>query len=275
MNNHHHHLNEVGVPFFLIAPFLVALILYLFGVLRSSLLYKKRWPLYRTVFWSLGILLAIISLNGPIASLSHLDFRAHMVSHLLLGMLSPLFMVLAAPMTLLLRTLPVKQARYITRILSSWPVAVIGNPIFTSFMSIGGMYLLYTTNLYGLMQQNMFFHVLVHLHFFIAGYLFSASIIYIDPTPHRRSFVFRSVVLVFTLAAHGILSKYIFAHPPSGVPRHQSEAGGMIMYYGGDAVEVILIIILCSQWYKKARPKDFGSRSLRPSILSNEVEKMM
>lgn len=267
MNNHHQY-NELDLQIYFILPLVLALFLYLFGVVKSSRRYKKRWPLYRTSFWVLGILAASTALIGPLASLSHLDFRAHMVSHLLLGMLSPLFMVLAAPMTLLLRTLPVKQARYITRILRSWPVTVLGNPVFTSFMTIGGMYLLYTTSLYALMQQNTLFHALVHLHFFIAGYLFSASIIYIDPPSHRTSFVFRSCVLVFTLAAHGILSKYIFAHPLSGVPRHQSEAGGMIMYYGGDAVEVILIIILCFQWYKKARPKDFGSRSLRPSIHS-------
>lgn len=263
MNNHHHY-NEVGLQIFIVLPLIVALFFYLFGVVKTSRRYKKRWPLYRTIFWILGILTASTVLIGPLANLNHVDFRAHMVSHLLLGMFAPLFMVLAAPMTLLLRSLPVKKARYISRILRSWPVIVLGNPVFTSFMTIGGMYLLYTTSLYMLMQHNMLLHVIIHIHLFIAGYLFTTSIIYIDPTPHRRSFVFRSVVLVLSLAAHGILSKYIFANPPRGVSTAQSEVGGMIMYYGGDAVEVILIFVLCYQWYKNARP--------RPFIFYNDVE---
>ncbi len=269
MNNHHH---NVVLQFLFAVPLLLALFFYLLGVVKTSRRFLKRWPLYRTGFWILGILSAAAALIGPLANLSHLDFRAHMASHLLLGMFAPLLLVLAAPITLLLRTLPVKQARYITSLLRSWPVAVLGNPVFTSFMTIGGMYLLYTTTLYMFMQQNILLHVLVHIHLFIAGYLFTASIIYIDPTSNRASFVFRSCALVITLAAHGILSKYIFANPPRGVSGTQSEAGGMIMYYGGDAVEVILIFILCFQWYKSARPRVSSSLSVRPPILSNEVE---
>ncbi|MEH6994266.1 cytochrome c oxidase assembly protein [Neobacillus drentensis] len=66
-----------------------------------------------------------------------------------------------------------------------------------------------------------------------------------DPAPHRYGFVFRAVVLILSLAAHGILSKYIYAHPPVGVPSEQSETGGMIMYYGGDMVEIVLIFLFC------------------------------
>jgi putative membrane protein len=122
-------------------------------------------------------------------------------------------------------------------------------------LNVGGMWVLYTTDLYMMMQQHLFLHVLIHLHVFLAGYLFTISVIYIDPTPHRTSFVYRSVILLIALAAHGILSKYIYSHPPYGVSISQAEKGGMIMYYGGDAIELILIFILCFQWYKSSRPR--------------------
>jgi len=48
-------------------------------------------------------------------------------------------------------------------------------------------------------------------------------------------------------ACHGILSKYIYAHPPMGVPIDQAKTGGLVMYYGGDAIGLILITILCYQ----------------------------
>lgn len=39
-----------------------------------------------------------------------------------------------------------------------------------------------------------------------------------------------------------------------GVPIDQAKTGGLIMYYGGDAIDLILITILCYQWFKETRP---------------------
>jgi putative membrane protein len=103
--------------------------------------------------------------------------------------------------------------------------------------------------------------MIVHLHVFFAGYLYTISIIYIDPIPHRYSFNLRAIVLILSLAAHGILSKYIYAYPPWGVPIEQAQMGGMIMYYGGDIVEIGLIFFFCQQWYKAARPRTIVSIS--------------
>ena len=114
-----------------------------------------------------------------------------MVGHVLLGMLAPLLMVLATPMTLILRTIPVRSARRLTRILKSLPVQIITNPLCAASLNVGGLWLLYTTDLYVLMQQNIIIHILVHIHVFVAGYLFTMSIIYLEPTPHRLSFTFR------------------------------------------------------------------------------------
>ncbi|GAA0330200.1 hypothetical protein GCM10008967_20880 [Bacillus carboniphilus] len=97
-------------------------------------------------------------------------------------------------------------------------------------------------------------HIFVHVHILVAGYVFTASMIYLDPIPHRYSFPYRTSVFVVTLGAHGVLSKYIFAHPPSGVPETQAQAGGMLMYYGGDLIDAILIFILCLQWYQATKP---------------------
>lgn len=260
MNNHSHDDNELILQIIFALPFVLALVFYMLATVVSSRRYKKKWSLHRTIFWVFGILCASAAVIGPIADRAHIDFKAHMVSHLLLGMLAPLLIVLAAPMTLALRTLPVNSARGLSRILRSWPIRVISNPIFASFINVGGLWLLYTTNLYMLMQQNIFLHMLVHIHVLIAGYLFTLSIIYIDPSPHRTSFIFRSIVLLIALAGHGVLSKYIYAHPPNSVSVEESEIGGMIMYYGGDVIDFVLIFILCFQWFKTTRPRSLSSQ---------------
>ncbi|MGI8314322.1 cytochrome c oxidase assembly protein [Halobacillus mangrovi] len=250
-------LTHVWMSYLLAALFVVALICYLVLTWMS----KRRsrdWPLYRTVFWSLGIVCCLFSVVGPMAGLAQHDFYYHMVTHLLLGMLGPLLLVLGAPMTLALRALSVKKARLITRMLRSEPVSFLSHPITASILNIGGLWVLYTTDLYALMHQHLWLHVLVQVHVFLAGYLFTISLIYIDPTPHRYSFFYRTLVFIAALAAHGILSKYIYAFPPNGVSRAAAEAGGKLMYYGGDLIDMVIIFVLCLHWYRATRPRSMA-----------------
>ncbi|WP_057914899.1 cytochrome c oxidase assembly protein [Peribacillus muralis] len=250
------HLHDSGASFepFLLVSFALVILIYIGAAAYSGRKYNK-WPVSRTLFWILGVMSAASALIGPLADRAHMDFTAHMVGHLLLGMIAPILLVLAAPITLALRTLDVQSARRLSRLLKSRPLRTLTNPIFASILNIGGLWILYTTGLYGAMHHNIILHALVHFHVFAAGYLFSASMIYIDPAPHPLSFKFRIIVFAFSLAGHDILSKYIYAHPPSGVMKAQAESGGMLMFYAGDAVDVVLICLLCYQWFKAARPR--------------------
>jgi putative membrane protein len=253
----HNHVHPASGPSFellLALPFVLAVLIYILLALISNRRHK-RWPFYRYLYWNFGVLSASIVLMGPISNLAHENFTAHMVGHLFLGMLAPLLLVHAAPMTLLMRTLSVGSARRLSRVLKSLPVSIYCNPVVASILNIGGLWVLYTTELYSQMQDNLLLHIVIHIHVFLAGYLHTISILYIDPAPHRYGYIFRAFVLILSLAAHGILSKYIYAHPPVGVPNEQAEVGGLIMYYGGDLVEIVLIFLFCQQWYKAARPR--------------------
>ncbi|MBB4825610.1 putative membrane protein [Sporosarcina luteola] len=237
-------------------PACAALFLYSWAVYKSNRIGRLRqWPVYRTVLWFAGVLCISAALVGPLAAQSHHSFTWHMASHLLLGMLGPLLMALAAPMTLVLRTLDVRKARRISKLLSSRAVGFYTNPIIASLFNIGGLWILYTTGLFQAMHANLLLHVLVHLHMLAAGYLFTISMIYIDPVSHRHSFRFRTAVFIVALAGHGILSKFLYAYPPHGVEIEDARAGAMLMYYGGDAVDLLLIIVLFHQWYRSARRK--------------------
>ena len=269
--HHHQHESSININFaelLLSAPFIIMFFLYLLAVYMSNKS-KRKWPIYRTLLWTIGIVLAIISVSGPLAQQAHTDFRAHMVGHLFLGMLAPLLLALAAPMTLFLRALPVKTSRRITRILRTRFVHFFQNPIVASILNVGGLWLLYTTSLFEMMHQNSLLYIFIHIHVFLAGYLFTISIIYIDPTSHRKSYIYRSVVFLLALAGHAILSKYIYANPPIGVSRTEAEMGGMIMYYGGDAIEIGLIIILFYQWFKQTSPK---AEILNPTSIRRKGE---
>jgi putative membrane protein len=104
-----------------------------------------------------------------------------------------------------------------------------------------------------MMHHSFFVHVAVHIHVFLAGYLFTVSMISIDPSPHQKTFTHRASVLVLALAAHGILSKYVYAHPPTHVSAEGAQQGAMLMYYGGDLIDLCLIVLLCYEWFKRVQ----------------------
>lgn len=215
----------------------------------------KRWPLSRYLCWMCGAVCAAAAVTGPLPRQAHADFTAHMFVHLLLGMIAPLLLALAAPMTLALRTLPATASRKLVRLLKSRPLRIAGNPLAASLLNVGGLWVLYTTDLYAVMQHSALLHGFVHLHLLLAGYLFTVSIIANEPAVHRTGFVYRAIVFWLALAGHGILAKRLYAFPPPGVSAAQAEAGGMLMYYGGDALELAVFAIFCRQWFHASRPR--------------------
>jgi putative membrane protein len=222
---------------------------------------RGRWPAHRGACWLGGLAVLAIAGFGPPGGAVGDDFTAHMARHLLLGMLAPLLLVLAAPVTLALRTMPVPHARRLSRLLRTRPVRYLTRPLVAAVLNVGGSWLLYTTALYPAAGAHPALHLAVHAHLLIAGYLMTFSIVGVDPAPHRSSPGRRAVVLVAFLAAHAILAKYLYAHPPAGVPVEDGQRAAMLMYYGGDVVDLGLIVAFCRQWYVAARPRrDAGDR---------------
>jgi putative membrane protein len=240
---------------------LLAAVAYLAAVRGDA--HRRRWPALRTVAWLGGVAVLLAGSVGPIATAAHRSFALHAVGHLLVGMLGPLLLVLGTPVTLALRTLPPCAARRLARALRSRPLRLLTEPLVAAVLNVGGLWLLYTTPLLALAQQHGGVHLLVHLHLVLTGYLLPAVLVGRDPLPHRRPYAYRAAVLVAALAAHGILAKYLYTRPPPGLGVGGAETGAMIMYYGGDAVELVVIILLCRRWFG-AGPRR-GAAALDPA----------
>lgn len=229
----------------------VALVAYLGGVRRLRA--GDPWPAYRTGLWVAGLACVGAAWAGPLADAARTDFTAHMAGHLLLGMLGPLLLVLAAPVTLALRALPPARSRVLTRVLRSVPCRVVTHPVVAAVLNAGGLWLLYTTDLFGLMHHSPVWHVLVHTHVLLAGLVFTVAMIGPDPNPHRAGFRTRVVVLVLFIAAHSVLAKWLYGHPPTGVDPHDARVGAQLMYYGGDVVDLAILALLFAGWYPGSR----------------------
>jgi putative membrane protein len=255
-SQHHavdHHVAGSHSPWPWISLLLVLAVVYAIGYLQQPA--GKTWPVGRTWAWYGGLLVAGAALVGPLADGSHMDFSVHMLGHVLLGMLAPILLVLGAPITLVLRALPVTRARQGVRVLSSRPLRMLTHPAVAAGLNVGGLTVVYRTGLYQLMHEQAGVHVLVHVHILAVGYLFTAGIIGIDPLAHRPSYLSRGVVLVLALGAHAVLAKSLYVTPPAGVPVDQAQIGSQLMYYGGDIVHLLLIVVFFGQWYHATRPR--------------------
>lgn len=210
--------------------------------------------MHRYLFWFAGVIAAGASLVGPLANAAHTSFSFHMTGHLLLGMLAPLLLLHGKPLTLVMRGLPTQSARRLSRLLNSQFIAVASHPASTALLNFGGLFILYRTDLFVLMHQSTGVYALVHIHILLAGYMFTWSILYTDLTAHRHSFRLRAAVLVVALASHKVLAKLLYAMPPAGITTSDGQMGALIMYYGGDVIDLALIILFCYSWYKATAP---------------------
>ncbi|MCZ2830392.1 cytochrome c oxidase assembly protein [Modestobacter sp. VKM Ac-2986] len=208
---------------------------------------RPRWPVARTAAWLAGLGCVAAALTGPLAT-AHGDLRAHMAGHLLLGMVAPLLLVLARPVTLALRTLPLPAARRLSRVLRSAPLRVLGDPFVAVALNAAGLWVLYGTGLLAAMVHSPGLHLLVSVHVLLTGWLATAAVLALDPAPHRRGVPARAVALAAGAAAHDVLAKALYAHPPAGTLR--AEEGAQLMYHGGTAVHLLVAAVLWRQWYR-------------------------
>lgn len=229
----------------------VALVLYLVAAWRER---ADRWSGWRSASFAAGIGLILAAMSPPVMGWAHHDLRGHVAQHLLLGMFAPLALVLGAPATLLLRNLPPARARGLVALLGAAPVRVLIHPVTAALLDIGGMYVLYLTPLYALALSDPLLHVLVHLHFVIAGCLFSWAIAGPDPAPHRPNMPLRLGVLFLATAAHAVLAKIMYGYGyPRGTAADLAEiqAAAQWMYYGGDLAELLLMAAFFALWFRR------------------------
>jgi len=197
----------------LFLAFLVLLVaLYIKGVVVLTRRGDK-WPINRTIFFALGISVADFAVNGGLGVYSHVAFSFHMVAHMALATLAPIGIVLGAPITLALRTLPIgrtSQERgvrgFALALLHSRYSRFLTNPIVAMLIFDVSMFALYFTDLFQWLMSYHFGHFFMEMHFFIAGFLFFAALIGIDPVPNKFPFVARIVVILAAMSIHAFFS---------------------------------------------------------------------
>jgi cytochrome c oxidase assembly factor CtaG/putative copper export protein len=196
----------------MIGVLVTAVALYIRGVIILTRRGDK-WPVGRTVAFALGISAIDYATSGGLGVYAKFSFEYHMIAHMLLGMVAPIGIVLGAPITLALRTLPqgrTSQERGVRgtliALLHSKPAAVFTNPVSALALFDGSLFVLYMTPLFGNLMQSHIGHLVMSVHFLLAGILFFHVIIGIDPNPRKVPHIVRIVILFAAMSIHAFFA---------------------------------------------------------------------
>ncbi|WP_411072498.1 cytochrome c oxidase assembly protein [Streptomyces sp. cmx-4-25] len=230
------------------------------------------WPRRRDAAFASGGAVLVWAATGPLPGG---PFTAHTALHLLTGMTAPLLLVLARPLTLVLRGLsPGRGRRGLLAVAHSRPAALLVFPPVAALLDLGGLWLLHHTPLFAVAQHRPLLHAAVQVHLVAAGLLFAFAVCRLDPV--RRGgggLAVRGVTLLAAGTAHAVLAKSLYADGPPGTAFAPVDlhAGARLMYYGGDLVELALALVLAVQWYASTgRAWTRGrSRPVRGSVLQD------
>jgi putative copper resistance protein D len=239
--------------------------LYLYGVWRLRAR-GDRWPVARTVaFLGPGLGgIAAVTLTG-LAAYDDLLLSAHMVQHMVLSMLAPIFLALGAPVTLALRTLRRGPRRVLLAVLHSRVARVLTFPLFAYGLFVVTPFVLYFSGLYRLSMRYDVVHELVHLHFLAVGCLFFWPLLGVDPLPGRWPYPARALLMFLSTPFHTVLGLtvmqshdlvggdwYPSLHLPWADPAADQRLAGAILWIGGELVSVTMLAVLVVQWMRDA-----------------------
>ena len=239
--------------------------LYLYGVHRLRLR-GDRWPVLRTVlFIVLGLgSIAAVTLSG-LEAYDTVLISVHMIQHMVLAMISPIFLALGAPVTLALRTLPPRPRRVLLSVLHSRPAKVLSFPLVAYAIFVANPFVLYFSGLYQLTLENDLFHELVHAHFIATGCLFFWPLVGLDPLPNRWPYPARALLMLLSTPFHAVLGLTIMQsqtliaagwYQSLGLswtdPWNDQKVAGGILWAGGEVVSIVMLGVLVAQWMRHA-----------------------
>ena len=255
----------------MIGVLITAVALYIKGVVILSRRGDK-WPVGRTVAFALGISFIDYATSGGLGVYAKFSFEYHMIAHMALGMIAPIGIVLGAPITLALRTLPQgrnKEERGVRgtliALLHSKPAGIFTNPVVILALFDGSLFALYMTPLFGNMMQSHLGHLVMSVHFLLAGILFFHVIIGIDPNPRKVPHIVRIVILFAAMSIHAffavaliststVIDQGYFASlqtPWNLDVLADQHAGGSIAWAMGEIPILLALIATFIQWMRE------------------------
>jgi len=244
-------------------PLLAAAAAYLWAVRRVNAAHPANpIPADRPAFFLLGLVCIAIALMSGIERYDTELFSAHMVQHLLLVLGAAPALVLAAPVTLLLRvSSPSVRARWLLPVLRSRVVLVVSHPLVAWLLFTLVMWGSHVSPLFDAALEDPLVHDFEHGLYLATAILFWMPVVGRDPSPWRLPYPARVLYVGLQMPLNSLLGvailfadRVIYPHyattgrpwPPA--PLDDQQLAGAIMWGVGDAGFIMAILLLIAAW---------------------------
>ena len=255
-------LNQWNIGPLAIALLALAFALYIVGVRRVEV-----WQPNRIVAFTAGIVVTFLATQSVIGVYDMSRHAAHMVQHLLLIMVAAPLFAFAAPLELLLKSLPRSE-----RIFQSTPMRIVLHPIVGFALYAVFIPASHLSGLFDLMLRSMWFHHFEQIAFLVSGYLFFRHAIGVENETElhpglRLVYVMAAVPidtvtgLALAMSSHNPFPSYLASMRSPNEILSDIHLGGAIMWIGGDALMLLLLIPLVVRWltYETRRTREIDA----------------
>ena len=249
----------------IVIPLMAAAAAYLWAVRRVDRAHPANpVPIDRPVFFLLGLACIAVALLSGIERYDTELFSDHMVQHLLLVFGAAPAIVLAAPITLLLRVAtPEVRGRWILPVLRSRVVKVIAHPLVAWLLFTFVMWGSHLSPLFDAALEDPLIHDVEHGLYLASALLFWWPVVGRDPSPWRLPYPARIFYLGMQMPINSLLGVAILfseqvlyphyaatgrAWPPS--PLEDQQLAGAIMWGVGDAGFLVAILVVLAAWMR-------------------------
>ncbi|AZG46380.1 cytochrome c oxidase assembly protein [Gordonia insulae] len=242
----------------------IATLCYLLAVRRAD-----HWPQVRTVCWFVAIAGFVVALNSGLATFAHHLFWAHMVVHLVMITVIPVFLVFAQPIRLATVALDRRGARRVERFMDSRAIRFVTAPYLTVPLYTAVLVLTHLTGFQQRMAEHMWIHDAELVLYLVSGYLMLLPLIGDELTGHDYTYLVRFATLLLSMGADTFVGVILmltgydlapgFAQSRMGWPAHailnpsamnDQSAAGAIMWWAGDGLMMVLLVVLAWQWIR-------------------------
>lgn len=228
----------------------------------------RRWSIGRTALFLFGCALTLLVTATGLEGYGYAMFSVFMFQQLTLMMIVPVFLVLGAPGSLLLRSVPHRfGGQWVQRaalsLLRSRVSRFLIHPGFALPLFLFSFYGLYLGGLADIFLATDWGHTALEILFLVAGVLFAVPILAVDPLPRRQTHVGRLLDLFGEMALHAFFGVIVmmaatplvkaFAHPPASWavdPAMDQQIAGALAWSYGEFPNLILMLILFHAWFR-------------------------
>lgn len=220
------------------------------------------WPHRRTVAFLGGLAVVAIATQSGLARYDYV-FTVHVVQHALLAMAAPALILCGAPLTLVLRAARPSTRRRLVRLLHHPVSRLVTHPVALWSLFSASTAVVYLGPLYDLSLRHPTVHVLLHLHFLVAGMLFQWPLFGTDAAVFRNPHLMRLLAALLAVPFHAFVAVALLDGPGAlggpatgqlaslGIDRVSDvRTGAALLWIVGELFSLAIVLAVTVGWMR-------------------------